>query len=215
MRTIIDKNKPIMLKLYKSLVRPHLEYCVQLWSPTLRRGNWENIMKLENCQREFTRQINGLGELPYKIRLQELGLTTLVERRVRGDLIETFKIFKGIVNYGQNLFRTSRSGYNLLVPTGKLSQHQMDFINARVIQYWNKLPNTVKDSETVDTFKMRLEAHKMEVAASGDTTDSNYWTVSEILLSKINDESRDDHIRFLRENPEIAKHRKICVNLKS
>ena len=72
------------------------------------------IIKLEHCQREFKRQIN--GELPYRKLLKELGLTTLVERRARGDLIETFKIYKGIANYRHNMFRLSRSGYNVLYP---------------------------------------------------------------------------------------------------
>ena len=206
MRTIIDKNRLIMVKLYKALVRPHLEYCVQLWTPTPRRGNWEKIMKLEHCQREYTRQINGLGELPYRMRLEELGLTTLVERRARGDLIETYKVFKGIANYGHNLFRFSRSGYNLLYPVGKLSQIQLDFINARVIENWNKLPNTVKDSETVHTFKERLEAHKKNVVKSGDISQSHYWNISDVLLNKINDESRNSHIEFLRDNLGVAKH---------
>ena len=169
-------------------------------------------MKLEHCQREYTRQIKGLGELSYRKRLEELGLTTLVERRVRGDLIETFKNYRGITNYGKNMFRSSKSGQNLLFPIGKPSQLQSDFINARVVQYWNKLPNTVKNSDNVDTFKARLEAFKVEMLNTGDQSDSYYWGVSELLLCKINGESRADHIESLRGNPEVAKHRKIDIN---
>ena len=32
-RTIVNKQPPIILRLYKSLVRPHLEYCSPAWSP--------------------------------------------------------------------------------------------------------------------------------------------------------------------------------------
>ena len=42
-----------------------------------------------------------MGLLPYRQRLQRLRLTTLPERRMRGYLIDSFKI---IVYYGQNMF---------------------------------------------------------------------------------------------------------------
>ena len=48
-----------------------------------------------------------MGLLPYHQRLQRLRLTTLLERRMRGDLIETFKIINGFVNYGHNMLRTN------------------------------------------------------------------------------------------------------------
>ena len=49
------------------------------------------------CQRDFTRIIHGMGFLSYSERLQMLGLTTLLERRMRGDLIEAYKIINGHV----------------------------------------------------------------------------------------------------------------------
>ena len=66
-------------------------------------------MDIEDCQRQFTRIIEGIGLLPYRQRLQRLRLTTLLERRMRGDLIETFKIVNGYVNYGHNMFMTDAS----------------------------------------------------------------------------------------------------------
>ena len=97
------------LAIYKSLVRPHLEYAVQVWNPTATHGNWQTILELENVQRTFTRMIDNIGLLRSNERLKELGLTTLLERRARGDLIETFKILSGNVQYGRSLFKTSRS----------------------------------------------------------------------------------------------------------
>ena len=52
----------ILLKLYKTLVRPHLEYCVQFWSPYYRK----DIIKLERVQKRFTRMLSGLDGLSYK-----------------------------------------------------------------------------------------------------------------------------------------------------
>ena len=84
-----------MLAIYKALIRPHIEYCVQLWNPVAEFGNWNLILALEGVQRRFTRLIDEIGTLPYSQRLDILGLTTLAERRNRGDLIETLKAFSG------------------------------------------------------------------------------------------------------------------------
>ena len=143
-----------------------------------------------------------------------LGLTTLVERRAHGDLIETYKIFKGIANYGQELFRFSRNGYNILHPVGKRSNQQDDFLNTRVIEHWNKLPHYVKDSINVDMFKSRLESFKIKCINANDTTSAtNFWSLSNTLLNKIDDTNRDSHIDFLTNNPGIAKYKMTNVAL--
>ena len=136
-----------------------------------------------------------------------------MERRARGDLIETFKIYKEIANYGTNLFRFSRNGYNILYPLGKRSVQQDDFFNTRVIESWNKLPHYIKDSNSVDTFKARLEAYKNECTKNHPNVSmSNYWSLSSILLGKIENPSRDAHIKFLVNNPEIAKLKKTNIH---
>ena len=56
-RNVISRDADVMVNIYKSLIRPHLEYCVQLWSPKPEHGNWATIMDLESIQREFTRLI--------------------------------------------------------------------------------------------------------------------------------------------------------------
>ena len=72
---------------------------MEIWNLPAVYGNWNNIMELEDVQRSFTRLVEGIGLLPYKDRLKELQLTTLLERRMRGDIIETFKIISGKVDY--------------------------------------------------------------------------------------------------------------------
>ena len=47
-RNIISREPEVMLKAYKSVVRPHLEYCCQAWSPNSRHGNWKIIMEIES-----------------------------------------------------------------------------------------------------------------------------------------------------------------------
>ena len=77
----------MLIPSYKTFVRPHLEYAMQVWAPTARHGNWGIIMGIEDCQRQFTRITEVKGLLPYRQRLQRLRLTTLLQRRMCGVLI--------------------------------------------------------------------------------------------------------------------------------
>jgi len=86
-RTFECKNKEIMLHLYKSLVRPHLDYCSQSWRPHLTK----DIDVLEKVQRRATRMICEYKDLEYHERLKYLKLTTLETRRLRADLVEVLK----------------------------------------------------------------------------------------------------------------------------
>ena len=74
--------------LYKAIVRPHLEYCIQAWNPHLRKG----VDMLEKIQRRATKLIPELRDLTCEERLKECGMTTLETRRLRGDQIEVFNI---------------------------------------------------------------------------------------------------------------------------
>ena len=76
---------------FKSLVRPHIEYANQVWSPYLMK----HITALENVQRRATKLIPGYKELDYKERLKRLNLPTLSYRHLRGDMIEMYKILTG------------------------------------------------------------------------------------------------------------------------
>ena len=83
-RGIEFKSREVMLQLYKSLVRPHLKYCIQFWSSHYRK----DVEAMERVQRRFTRMLPGLENKSYEARLTELGLFSLERRRMRGDLIE-------------------------------------------------------------------------------------------------------------------------------
>ena len=60
-RTISHKSTDILLQLYKSLVRPHLEYCTAAWCP-----HYKDKKLLEKVQKRFTRMIPGLKGVSYE-----------------------------------------------------------------------------------------------------------------------------------------------------
>ena len=106
-RTIIYKDLKIMLNLYKTLVRPHVEYCVSAWSPYYKKDK----ELLEKVQRRFTKMIKGMKGKSYEERLQRMNLWSLEERRNRQDLIEVFKISKGLSRIrSEDLFQFDNRG---------------------------------------------------------------------------------------------------------
>ena len=80
-----------MLRLYKTYVRPHLEYCQAAWSPWTLGDN----RLLEQVQQRAVKMMTNLKSKTYEGRLEELGLTSLVERRKRGDMITMYRIMTG------------------------------------------------------------------------------------------------------------------------
>ena len=58
---VILRDRKTMLAIYKALVRPHIEYCVQLWNPVAEFVNWSLILGLECVQRRFTCLIDEIG----------------------------------------------------------------------------------------------------------------------------------------------------------
>ena len=81
-----DKNN--WIRIYKTYIRPHLEYAVQVWSP----WHQKDIDALEDIQKRVLRMTSGLSSTLYHEQLKELGMMSLFERRKRGDMIQVWKI---------------------------------------------------------------------------------------------------------------------------
>jgi len=78
--------------LYKNMVRSQLDCCSSVWSP-FRKGD---IEALEKVQKKAMKILCQFKNLKYEDRLRACKLPTLYFRRIRGDMIETFKIVTGI-----------------------------------------------------------------------------------------------------------------------
>ena len=155
-------DKQDFLLIYKTYIRPHMEYCVQAWSPHLAK----DIQTLERVQRCATKLIPSIKKLSYEIRLKKLDLTSLERRRTIGDLFETFKILKGMENIDkEQFFEISDTGHNLrghnmtlAVNRSRLDTRKF-FFNNRVVCHWNDLTQEIVDATSVNSFKNRLDKH--------------------------------------------------------
>ena len=165
-RTFTFKNQSNMIQLYKSLVRPHLEYAIQAWAPYLQKDK----NRLESVQRRATRFVPALRNKPYETRLSDSNLFSLSYRRKRGDLIEIYKIFnkindvelEPIITLNQNGLRGN--GLKIVLKgTNSNSSIRMSTFSRRTPQHWNSLSSHIVGAPSLQAFKSRLDRRQSTV----------------------------------------------------
>ena len=177
-RTFICRDPGLWRNLYMSLVRPHLEYAVQVWNPYLEG----DIKKIEKVQERATKIPYGFSELSYEERLRRMNLTTLNDRRIRGDLIEMYKVVNEQEQIEWVNFPKLRSNLEITGPAMGVrgnsrrirresfkSKFRNNFAHSVTVRHnfflnrtapiWNELPEILVSSSSLNSFKSSLDKH--------------------------------------------------------
>ena len=150
--------------LFKTLVRPHLEYCNQVWGPF----NVADTRLVERVQRRASRLVPELRHLPYEERLKRLKLPSLQYRRRRGAMITMYNIMHGRTGLDKDDFflpapsRRTRGHCLKVAKKPAVSRVRRNHFSSRVVSDWNGLPEEVVCAPSVDSFKNQLDKYWME-----------------------------------------------------
>ena len=158
----------IFNRLYKAIVRPHVEYADIVWAPTSK--HYQD--KLEKLQRRATRMVKSISHLSYEERLKELQLPTLKYRRTRSAMLFLYKYTHGLVDVDLNTHCTICDIKNPLLPTFTTQTRGHDkkfhiqyhlgmrqkFFTSYALPIWNRLKSLTVEAESLNAFKNRLTA---------------------------------------------------------
>ena len=139
-RCFLHKDVSNLIRAFRVYVRPMMEYCSPLWSPSIQLVN-----QLESVQRRFTKRLPGFNSFSYDERCTRLGINRLELRRLHADLILCYKIIHGYVSLSPDSFftvvrdhRTRGHSFKLFVPDARVNCRK-HFFAVRVINVWNRL----------------------------------------------------------------------------
>ena len=166
------RNKEVMAKLFKVFVRPKLEYAAQAWSPWLDK----DCELLENVQKRCIKMMTDVKGETYEEKLKDAGLQLLKARRDRGDMIETYKVLRGIEkvdveNWFERVEPQRRTRQNaeigeegvmekdVLKEQRSRVNEKRHFFQSRVVQDWNGLPAAIQKAPSLNAFKSRYDKY--------------------------------------------------------
>ena len=160
-RTFSFMDNKMLTTLYKTLVRPHVEYANCVWHPFLQN----DIQTIEKVQRRATKLTSDVKDFEYPERLRKLKLPTLAYRRLRGDMIQVYKIVHELIGIKKEILfimgnvETGTRGniFKLQKARFTIKTRENAFSN-RVVNTWNKLPDEVVNAKSVNEFKSGVDS---------------------------------------------------------
>ena len=158
LKSTVCQSQKFMMNILTIHLRPVLEYASPLWNT----GYKGDLILLESVQRRWTRNVEGLENMPYFARLRSLNLYSVQGRLWRADMLMCWKIFHGESKISpQHLFTMAPSVgtrghcYKILPEHVETETRKRSFA-VRVVGSWNQLPESVVMAETVEAFKCQL-----------------------------------------------------------
>ena len=148
--------------LYKTYVRPHLEFAIQAWCPYLKK----DINNLEKVQRRVSKHIQGLSGLEYQDRLAVLGWTTLEARRIRGDVILAHQHLNNNIKVDLKWTWLPSTGEGIRAndaprlaqpPLIRNCAQRENFFSLRVVKSWRNLPGDIANEKNINSFKNKYD----------------------------------------------------------
>ena len=160
LRNFSYRSKKVLVPLFKTLVRPILEYANTAWDSSLRT----QVNLLEAVQRKYTRHILEVKKLSYEERLQKLKLPSLEYRRFRGDLIQCYKIAHKLYDRPSvnSLFqfkqRSRLRGHSYKLTKFMTNKRQYKhFFTNRIVNEWNSLSEEIVSANSINIFKNKID----------------------------------------------------------
>ena len=153
-RSFVSRNPQFLTNMFKTFVRPNLEYAVQVWNPSY----IEDKKKIERIQNRFTRLLPHGPVMTPEERNQYLKLTDHETRRLRGDLILMYKMISAGELTPKTETRTRGHSKAIEIERARtnLRSHSFHFRNSRT---WNSLPEEVVSAKDINEFKTMLDNH--------------------------------------------------------
>ena len=159
LRSFVNLDGLLFIFLYKSLIRSILEYGNCIWSPMYKRQS----ISIENVQRRATRLIRVISDFSYEDRLLYLDLPSLKYRRIRGDLIQLYRLVHNIDNLEptnfftySNVTFTRGDKFKIYMSRCTTSVRHNSFIQ-RTLKTWNGLNFNSKNAKSLDIFKKLID----------------------------------------------------------
>ena len=160
LRCFTRRDPVLLMSAFNVYVRPILEYCSIIWNPHLLK----DIEAIENVQRRFTKRLPGMQNFTYHQRLVSLSLDSLELRRIRLDLIYTYKIVFGLCDLRMTDFFSKATcltlrghQHRLYLPTTRNSA-RYNFYSHRIIGAWNSLPVKKVNFNSLSSFRNSLSS---------------------------------------------------------